>query len=200
MTAQAADGQFTQEELEEMRENFPLQYKAVMATQATQRQLEEMRAQIASQGGSQQQGFTPAQYEPDVQMVIDQVPELVELQYDPAQQQVFAKAIAYDDALLVDPDWKDKPDVQRLAEAARRAKASFAAAAPAPASSAAAAATPAAPAATRQDPAAVIAKAPVEGPKGIGDLRGGATGNAIVQPDFRNMTEDQIFASLRPED
>lgn len=129
--------------------------------------------------------FDAPSYAPEVQELIDGVPDLVAWQYDPASQDRFARAIQYDQALSVDPDWKDKPLAARFEEAARRTRAVFDPATPTP---------PAAPAAPRPTAAEVIAATPTEGPKGISDFRGGPA-DAPAR-DYSRMTDEQIMASL----
>jgi len=178
--------EITDEELAELEENFPLQAKVAKQNRDLARKVQELEA--AKQSPTPE--FQPPVYDPRVQMVIDQVPDLVAWQYDPNSQKLFDRAVQYDTALVHDPDWANKPDVERMAEAARRASAALA---PAPTPSAA----PAAP--LRQDPATAIANAPVQGPKGISDFRGGAPANAPAV-NFNRMTDDQIMSSLPVED
>lgn len=177
------DTNITDEELADLDANFPLQAKVVRK----QRELEEKIAKAAPAPAPSAE-FVPVTYSPEVQAVIDEVPDLLAWQMDPNGQANFDRAVEYDKALMVDPDWKSRPPVERFAEAARRTKA---AATPAPAP----AATPAAPAAPRLDPAAALAAAPQEGPKGISDFRGGAPG---TEPslDYSKMSDEAIMASL----
>lgn len=179
--------ELTQAELDELRDNYPAQYKvAVLAKQAN----DTLREQQSSRQ-QQSDGFQPRIAPPEVQEFIDQVPDLLTWQHDEKSQDKFARAVQYDEALILDPDWKDKPVAERYAEAARRTKAAFGIAdAPAPS-----AATPAAP---RTDPALALANAPVQGPKGISDFPGGAPGNAPTL-DYRKMSDADIMASLQPE-
>lgn len=166
------------EELADLEENYPLQAKMVRQNRELKARVEQLAP--ASRTADAQPGFTPPTYEPGVQMVIDQVPALIAWQYDPQAQAKFQRAVEYDTALFHDPDWKSKPDVERMAEAARRAAAAFSAAAPSD---------------TRQDPAAVIASAQVEGPKGLSDFRGSGPANA-PQVNYRAMSDEQILSSL----
>jgi hypothetical protein len=182
----------TADELEDLRVNFPAQYKVAMMT----KQLRDNQQQQRELEEHDSDGFQPPQYAPEIQLVIDQVPELLSWQFDEASQNKFARAIEHDKALLTDPDWKTKPAVERFAEAARRTRAAFETNAPAPAPTTAPAP---APAGTRTDPAKVIADAPTDGPKGLSDLRGGGPANAPAL-DFNKLTDADIMASLRPED
>ncbi len=172
--------ELTDAELEELRTDYPTQYKIAMASRQLQEHLKQQR-QIDPTDTTD--GFEPPRYAPEVQVVIDQVPQLLAWQYDPNSQDKFARAIEFDKALEIDPDWRGKPAAERFAEAARRAD---------PAS----AITPsAAPAAPRQDPAAVIDAAPTGTPKGLSDLRGGGPANAPAL-DFSRMSDAEIMAAL----
>lgn len=188
---QTDETELTAEELAQMREDFPAQYKAYVAMQQTRREIEELRTQ---QRAAQQptEEWTPPRYAPEVQEVIDEVPQLLAWQHDKDSQHLFERAVQYDAALVRDPDWAGKTAAERFTEAARRAEAALK---PQPTT----APTPAAPAAQRTDPAIALASAPVEGPKGISDFRGGGPANA-PSLDFNRMTDADILASLRPED
>jgi len=173
------DVNITDAELEELEADFPLQAKIVRK----QREIE-----AALQGSKTQEArpeFEPPSYDPELQEVIDGVPDLVAWQYDPAQQDKFFRAVEYDKALSVDPDWRDRSITDRFAEAARRSKAALSPSF----------ATPAANAAPRNNPADVIAAAPVQGPKGISDFRGGAPANTQTV-NYSGMSDEQIMASL----
>lgn len=175
-----SDGlELTDVELEELRTDYPAQYKVAMAA----RQLQDHLKKQQRQPDPVQEDFEPPRYDPAVQEVIDQVPQLQAWQYDAGSQDKFARAIEYDKALVVDPDWKDKPAAARFTEAARRAAQAFT---PAPS---------AAPAAPRQNPADAIAAAPTDEPKGLSDLRGGGPASAPAL-DYARMTDAEIMASL----
>ena len=180
------DTSITDAELEELRENFPLQYKVVLSQREMERKL------AAAAPAPQPDEFQPPAYDPSVQEVIDSVPDLVAWQFDPQAQDKFQRAIQYDAALAVDPDWKGRPVAERFAEAAERTKRALSqpAAAPTPST--------AAPAAPRLDPSAALAAAPVQGPKGISDFRGGAPASAPTA-DYSRMSDEAIMASLKPD-
>lgn len=182
-----ADTTITDEELEQLEQDFPLQAKLARR----QRELEAQIAATRTAAPPPSSEFEPPSYQPETQMVIDSVPDLVAWQYDPAAQDKFQRAIEYDKALLLDPDWKGRTPSERFAEAAERTKRAFGAApSPAPSPSAA-------PAATRLDPAAALAAAPVSGPKGISDFRGGGPA-APAERDFSAMSDEEVMASLTP--
>lgn len=168
------DTSISDAELAELDQDFPLQAKIVRQ----QRELEARLAKAVPETQTQPE-FEPLTYDPAVQDVIDGIPDLMAWQYDPAAQDKFQRAIQYDQALSVDPDWKDKGVSERFAEAARRTKA----------------ATSPAPSTPRNDPAAVIANAQANGPKGISDFRGGAPANNPTV-DYSRMSDELIMASL----
>lgn len=181
------DTSISDEELAQLDQDFPLQAKIVR----NQRRLEEELAQARSSQQQPAQEFEPISYDPEVQEVIDTVPDLLAWQHDPAAQDKFARAIEYDKALALDPDWRNRDAQDRFAEAARRTKEALA-----PTTPAATKAAPAAPAATRLDPKAVVDGAPVEGPKGISDFRGGAPASTPATQNYQRMTDEEIMASL----
>lgn len=164
-------------ELAELDADFPLQAKIVRRQRELEAQLKQ--AQPAAQVQAE---FEPPSYDHGIQDVIDGLPDLVAWQYDAAQQDKFQRAIQYDAALRADPDWQGRGLDERFAEAVRRTKAALA-----PSSAAAAA--------PRTNPAAVIAAAPVQGPKGISDFRGGAPANTQTV-NYQGMSDEQIMASL----
>lgn len=180
---QPESNEFTPEELESMKTDFPAQYKLYLKQQ-------EIESRIAAARPTAQAApaeFEPVVYAPEVQEIIDAVPDLLTWQHDQASQDKFAKAIEYDKALQFDPDWKDKPITERFQEAAERTKRAFGQA-PAP--------KPAAPAANnRTDPAAALANAQTSGPKGISDFGGGSPASA-PSLDYRKMSNEDILASL----
>ncbi len=179
------DTSISDEELAILEQDFPLQAKIVRQ----QRQIQEQLAQTAATNAPEPE-FEPPSYRIEVQEVIDTVPDLLAWQHDPASQDKFARAVQYDQALAVDPDWQDRSASERFAEAARRTKAAFAPTTPA------APAAPAVPAAKpRLDAAQVIENAQVEGPKGISDFRGGASATPPTV-NYKGMSDEQIMASL----
>ncbi len=171
--------EFTVDELADIAE-APLYAKIVNK----QRELDEKMARLTVATPKAEPEFVAATYDPEIQEVIDNVPDLLAWQYDPAGQEKFQLAVQHDNVLRVTPGWKDKSATERFAEAARLTKASFATTP-----------TPAAQAAQRLDPAAVIAGIQADGPKGISDFRGGGT-NAPPTANYAGMSDEQIMASL----
>ncbi len=179
-TAPDTSTSVTDAELAELEADFPLQAKIARKQREIEAQLKQSQPQVQAE-------FEAPSYDPGIQDAIDSVPDLVSWQYDPAQQEKFFRAVEYDKALSVDPDWRDRDITERFTEAARRSKAALSPSSAAPAA--------AAPAAQRTNPAAVIAAAPVQGPKGISDFRGGAPANTQTV-NYQGMSDEQIMASL----
>lgn len=175
--AETAD--LTADELDKLKEDFPTQYKLYVK----QKELEQRIAATPQPQAQPSTEFQPIEFHPDVQELVDQVPDLLAWQHDPAAQDKLKRAIAYDTALEVDPDWIGKPVVERYAEAVARTKRAFGAAPPAP--------TPV----NRKDPAEVIAALEPNGPKGISDFGSGqpATAHSV---DFTQMSDEEIVARL----
>lgn len=178
----ASEQEFTPDELESMKVDFPAQYKLYVKQQELAKQIAETRA--ATPQPAQSTEFQPIEFKPEVQELVDQVPDLLNWQHDPASQDKLQRAIAYDRALQADPDWAGKPLMERFAEAAARTKRAFGAA-PAPA----------APAANRTDPAAALAALKTNGPKGISDFGGGQPASA-PEIDFTQLSDEEIMARL----
>ena len=178
------DTSITDEELAELEESFPVQAKIVRKQRELEQQLAQSRTAPSTEF-EQSAEFEPLVYDPKVQKVIDQIPDLVAWQEDSESQDKFLRAIQYDKALCVDPDWQDRSPAERFEEAARRTKAAMS---PPPTPSSAAKAH-------RNDPANVIAEAQANGPKGISDFRGGAPATAPAS-NYKGMSDEQIMASL----
>lgn len=178
------DTEISDEELAQLEEDFPLQAKIVHQQRALVSRLAEQ-----AKANEPPPEFEAPSYAPHIQEVIDSVPQLVEWQFDPNAQDKFARAVEYDKALSLDPDWKSRNAADRFAEAARRTQAAFGASPVTSSSLAANAATP------RIDPAAALAAAQPSGPKGISDFRGGAPA-ANTGINFSGMSDEAIMASL----
>ncbi len=177
----AEEQDFTPDELESMKVDFPAQYKLYVKQQALAKQIAETRP-VAQPATSEE--FLPIEFSPQVQELVDQVPDLLNWQHDEASQEKLQRAIAYDRALQADPDWAGKSLLERFAEAAERTKRAFGA-------------TPmkAATAANRTDPAAAIAAIKPAGPKGISDFGGGQPASA-PEVDFSRLSDEEIMARL----
>lgn len=179
--AAQSDQEFTEDELEAMKQDFPAQYKLYIKQQELAKQLAETR-QSAQPASSQE--FQPVEFEPAVQELVDQVPDLLTWQHDPQAQEKLKRAIAYDAALEKDPDWMDKPILERFEEAVKRTKRAFGSAP-----------EKAAPAANRTDPAAALAALKPNGPKSISDFGGGQPASAPTL-NYNRMSDEEILASL----
>lgn len=178
---------FTPEELEAMKTDFPAQYKLYVKQQELAKQIAETRA-ATPQPATQSAEFQPIEFSTNVQELVDQVPDLLTWQHDEASQDKLKRAIAYDAALEKDPDWMDKPILERFAEAVARTKRAFGEQ-PAP--------NPAVPPAPRTDPAAAIAALKPAGPKSISDFGGGQPASAPTL-NYSRMTDEEVLASLSP--
>lgn len=175
---QATSTELTPDELEAMKLDFPIQHKLYLQQQELARQLAETRpAQPAKEPE-----FEPIQFTAEVQELVDQVPDLLAWQYDPASQDKLQRAIEYDDAMKKDPDWAGKPLTERFQEAVNRTKRAFGVTTPVPP-------------ANRTDPAARIAALQPNGPQGISDFGGGQPASAPTL-DFSRMSDEDILARL----
>jgi hypothetical protein len=152
----------SEEELADLEENFPVQAALVREVRELRQKVTE-HAPAPAPAPASTEWHAPT-FEPEVQDVIDQVPQLQAWQFSQTDQDKFQLAATFDDALRKDPTWASKPAVERFAEATKRAVVYLSAQPPAP-SPAPAAATP--PAAPRKNPDEVIANAQAQTPAGI---------------------------------
>lgn len=163
--------QVTDEELAELDENFPVAAKLA-------REVAELKAKLhTAPKAAPVDDFEPVKYDPEIQELIDAVPELVNWQYDPKTQDRFHAAIEMDKYLMTLPDWKNKPFNERLVEVTRRVKADVA------------------PGEPKRDPQAVIDALKTDGPKRISDFKGGMQPDKST-PDYSKMSDEEILASL----
>ena len=162
----------TDEEMAELEENFPVAAKLA-------REVANLKAklQATTQAQPPEDSFEPVRYDPEIQEVIDSVPELVNWQFDPTQQQRFHAAIEMDKYLLTLPDWKDKPLNERLAEVTSRVKRDVS------------------PGEPRRNPNDVINGLPTQGAQRISDFKGGMQPDKST-PDYSRMSDEEIIASL----
>lgn len=182
--------QMSEDEIADMRENFPTQYAMLQELQALRAKVEQVAPAAPAPAPAE---WEPPSFDPRVQEVIDQVPTLLRWQLNQADQPKFNLATTFDTALRADPAWTGRSPAERFAEAVRLTELRLGmpgapAAAPTPGP-------------TRTDPAAAIAAAPSATPAGISDFRGGGPANppAIGHEQYRHMTDEQILGSLRPE-
>ena len=177
----------TDAELAELEQDFPAMAKAARlartAAAATAAQ------QPTAHAPTQQPEFLPPVLPPELQDVVDGIPDLLTWQCDPDQTR-FNMAKAMDGALLSHPKWKDAPPDARLAEVARRVNVELGAA-PAPQ-----------PSPSQQQPAAtaaqVIASVPRQTPNTLSDIGAGGAGdeNPLTLERMEKMSEDDLLAAL----
>jgi hypothetical protein len=102
------------EELADLEENFPVQAALVREVrELRQKVTEHAPAPAPAPASTEWQAPT---FEPEVQDVIDQVPQLQAWQFSQTDQDKFQLAATFDDALRKDPTWASKPAVERFAE------------------------------------------------------------------------------------
>lgn len=175
----------------DLEADFPAVAKALKQSraqlQAVQAELGELRRQPSA---AQEVEFVPPHLPDNVQDAVDEIPELLAWQTTEAGQDKWALAVQADNLLRVSPKWKDKPMVERLAEAARRVRLEL----DEPTASIPSQATN-----TRRDPAAVIASAERTAPVTLSDLRGGqATEHTqrLSRADMQGMDDDALLNAL----
>jgi hypothetical protein len=122
---QAQTGVQSDDEIAQLEEDFP-EAAAIIKRERAARLEAERRASEAAGASPQQEAapeFEPEAFPDEVQASIDQVPDLMAWQYDPARQQEFQLAKAADALLQQHPKWAGKPMHERFAEVVRRVKA-----------------------------------------------------------------------------
>lgn len=114
-SGKAPESEITEEEVARMEEEYPDEGKKMRSLFERAKALE---AQIpAAKAAPDEPGDDP------VQEAIDQVPMLLDWQHKDGDK--FARAVEHDAVLLNSPKWKDKPAVERFAEATRRTAEEF---------------------------------------------------------------------------
>ena len=131
--------------------------------------------------------FEPPSLPPELQDVVDQIPDLLDWQHNP-DQTLFEMAKAEDRKLLLHPKWKDVGEGKRLEEVVRRVKADIAPEqAPAPAETK-----------PRVNVKDAIDKAPRVKPNTLSDIGGGGdtptAGSNLGR--FSQMSDADIEAEL----
>lgn len=141
---------------------------------------------------TQNQEFIPPELPLDVQEIVDEIPDLLDLQHNP-DQTGWRLAVGFDAALNAHPVWSTKTPAQRFAEATRRAKAEL--------STTNTTSTTDTSRKTAADPVAaaqeVVAKAPRQQPNTLSDFGGSATepeGSNLSR--FARMSDDDITNEL----
>jgi len=185
LTPEKPAGEVDEELMKELESDFP---QVAGVVKALAKQVNELKATAkTTETEERDPEFVPPMLPPDLQDVVDEIPDLLAWQMDPNQTN-FEMAKAADRLLFASSKWKDKPEAERFAEVVRLVKEQTgqAAAAPAPAASSNAEIV-----ARAKQAAAAAPTAPV----GISDLRGGAAPTKSA-PDYRAMSDDQIMMSL----
>lgn len=190
----AADTSVTDAELAELETDMPTVAKALKEVRA--RTAAAANAPAPAPTPTAQPDFTPPAQPPEVQDLIDDIPDLLVMQHDP-DQAAFKLAVQTDALLREHPKWADKPLAERLAECARRVKAELGAPAASPAPQPPAPQPAPAPTA-RRAPAAAVADAPVAKPTTLSDIAGGAapTTESPGLSQFLKMSNEDIMAAL----
>lgn len=175
---------FTPEQLEEMKQDFPGQYALLLKVKELEARVPAAAAP-APASNAQQDEFLPVALPEDVQEAVDKVPDLLAWQLDPDQKR-WTAAIQADAMLLQSPKWADKPMEVRYAEVARLVNDQFGT-----------------PSQQQQQGAAdleaarrVIEQQARTTPMSISDIRGGTSPHHATTPDYSRMSDEQILASL----
>lgn len=114
-TTEAPESEISQDDLEDLKENFPTVYKAVMGMQAKAQHLESKLQPVEETVKSQAEEQARSNAE-TVQDAIDSVPKLAHIQAnDPA---AFELAKQFDATLRDTTAWKDRPISERFAKVA----------------------------------------------------------------------------------
>ena len=112
---QPSDG-MTEAELDELAQTYPVQAKALRAMRAFEANQQTQQARVS------EPEFQALVLPPDMQEVVDDIPELLTWQYDKDQSK-FNLAIASDSLLLEIPKWRNVSQAERFAEVVRRVNA-----------------------------------------------------------------------------
>ena len=169
----------TDEDVATIEADFPVIAKAVKAMRTVAATVKPQAA--AAQADPE---FEPPTLPPELQEVVDQIPDLLGWQHD-SDQTLFEMAKAEDRKLLLHPKWKDASEDKRLAEVVRRVKADIAEVTPEP--------TP-----QRANVKDAIARAPRVTPNTLADIGGGGdTPNTTSNLGrYSQMSNEDIEADL----
>lgn len=116
------ESEISQEDLEDLKENFPTVYKAVMGMQAKAQHLESKLQPVEETVKTQAEEQARSNAEA-VQDAIDAVPKLAHIQAnDPA---AFELAKQFDATLIASTVWADKPMSERFAKVAEMVEAAM---------------------------------------------------------------------------
>ena len=112
---QPSDG-MTEAELDELALTYPVQAKALRAMRVIEAAQQTQQARVF------EPEFEPMVLPPDMQEVVDDIPELLNWQNDKDQSK-FELAVASDSLLLTMPKWRAVSQAERFAEVVRRVNA-----------------------------------------------------------------------------
>jgi len=107
------DDELSEEDLAQLKEDFPTVHKALMAQKAMTAQLESKLAPVEKSVNDIQQDRENSTAE-DVQAAIDSVPKLAHIQA--TDNEAFDLAKQFDATLKVRPNWADRPLAERFAK------------------------------------------------------------------------------------
>lgn len=190
-----SETELSDDEIAQLEADFPGQAAALRKLNEQVKELKAMRP--AAKAASAEPEFEPPILAPALQEIVDDIPDLLDMQHDPDRTR-WDMAVAADAMLFRDPAWANKSDAERLAEAARianeRAGAKPAASAHQPSQQQSQGGKPQE---SRLDLALKrIEQAPQTQPASISDLRGGASPTSKSTPDYSRMSDDEIMSSL----
>ena len=152
----------TEEEVEQMEQDFPEHGKKLRAVFERARELEQKVGKAEPEDQRQADASNP------IQDAIDQIPMLLDWQVTDPEK--FGRAQELDDVLKKSPKWKDKPLSDRFAHVARMVAEEYDIPVDDEPSAKTSQATH-----QRKDPKAVIANASRTRPNTLSDFKGGAT-------------------------
>lgn len=164
-------GEVTEEDVRAMEEEFPEHGKKMRAL------FEAAKAAPPAKTAASAEADVG---EDPVQEAIDQVPLLLKWQHEDAEK--FNRAQEHDNVLINSPKWRDKPAVERFAEAVRLTADEYDIPVPQAKPS-----TPATP-----SPAQKAAAAPRAAPNTLSDFKGGAVADHGTA-DIKNMGTQQLL-------
>ena len=182
--ATPGDDDLSPEDMEQAND-FPLVAKLMRQNKALSDKFSALEAQAQTLQTPAAAEFIPPTLPPELQDVVDDIPQLLGWQNDP-NQAAFELAKLEDQKLLMIPKWQRVTAAERFAEVTRRVAAELAEDAPAPAKK-------------RFNVDDQIAKADRVRPTTLGDIGGG--GGETPKADstlsrFRTMSDEEIEAEL----
>ena len=185
------DDDLSAEDLEQAAD-FPLVAKLMRQNKALAEKVNAIAAQTQNPSNTAEAEFLPPTLPPELQDVVDDIPQLLQWQNDP-DQAAFELAKIEDQKLLLIPKWQGVTTAERFAEVTRRVAAELSDDAPAPAP----APTPAP--AKRFDVDQQISMAARVRPNTLNDIGGG--GGDTPKADstlsrFQTMSDEEMVNEL----